>query len=504
MRYNNTMKLKIYSWMIIFGALLGINSAWSLNQVRLLKTSPANEILLLNIGKKNLVNNNNDLAALIDEKTISGAKFQDKKIFVLKALLKLVKTKEHVSAWRVLKLPGKFSVKPNKKYTLISYENSLRGRKLYDLSGKTIVSSDLKQAIRDYESFSDAGRLAHLSDNYIYADKVKTQESQIEKDFELPSFSTWEGREILTEKEIYQSPHKEIFSKAKRFETFEKMVGLFLDTYNDPNFNFMAYYNDQKRTPLNKELKADSDIRSESDSYWYKKKVGAQNKAKYMREIQTKGEAWSEDFNDLELEEAVINIGLASERQRQTQYSLRRFNYIMQANIGFNLKDNASNTQNSGNNKFHFSVSGEIFPFKRFVSLSKLSFSSEIRYALDSISEVDNNSANIGALSLGFGFNYYFLHSAQTIKEIIPYVGAGIRMGWATLKADSGEAGSYNLSSLPTLNTGLSYNLRDGHGYRVNLGIETINLNLIKGDSNISDRVVYEDARIGFAWTKLL
>lgn len=504
MRYNNTMKLKVFSWMIIFGALLNVDFAWSMKEVRLLKTSPAQEILLFNLGQDYFSSKYNDLAALIDEEIISGKKFEAKKVMVLKGIVKLVKMGKQVSAWRVIKLPGNFDYKPDKKYILISFEDSLKGRDLYDISGRKIVSSDLKQAIRDYESFNDSSRLAHLKPDYILADKVKTQKSQLEKDFELPDLSTWEGKEILTEKEIFRSPHEGRFRQAKRLETFETMVGLFLDVYNDPDFDFMNYYFAQRRTPYNKELKADSDIMTEEESYWYKKRIAAQNKAKYMREIQSKGESWSEDFNDDELEEAVINIGLASERKRQTEYSLRRFDYLVHANLGFNLKDNAANTENSGNNKFHFAAGIEMFPFKRFVSLSKVTFAIEGRYALDTLSEANNNTARVGAASLGFGLNYYFLKSAQTIKEIIPFVGAGIRMGWATLKANTGESGTYNVYSLPTLNLGMTYNLRDGQGYRFNLGVETINLNLINGSANISDRVVYEDARIGFAWTKLL
>ncbi len=474
---------------------------WSSTEARLLARSSGGTTALFNLGNHDNIRPG-DYAIIV--KPVKNLENKDLRL-VPAAKARNVKVNSDSSIWVLYRIYDEELLVKGDLYIVLSETSMLNGRSDPKMSRTAVVSERDKISETTIASLSsDDSRLAKLQKKYEMVAPLHEREYRADRDFELLDMEDWEkAGKTRYRSALYKSPHQDEFRREQRISTFEKMVTAYLKRVNHPDFNYESFYEEQMKSTFSNEFRVKSNFNTEYEDFIFKQSQNKTADAKIYRSILEKGESWSEEFSDEELERTLKQISVLQEKDRRIEMMSKpkKWGAFLDYGIGFIDAQSASDRAHRRDHLNSLDLSVELAPFLRHEKLGKFTFEASVR---SNKTAVDANSynANVDEKSMAGGINWYAMSMPSTYESFLLFAGIYVRTGVATLDAPTaGERSNYSLMALPGVKLGFKYNFRNGISLRASASFETLNLEQVESSNIVSqlpERQNLVDGKTGF------
>jgi hypothetical protein len=492
-------------WLAMGGVALA--QSGGIAEARLISKSTSGKTALFNVGdlEKIKVGDHGVIMRRLKEQDANALRM----IPIAKG--RVVKTGPTRSLWYLYEISDPVSLIMREKYVVTTEGLMLSGRRLLENDRLRVVDEkkNLPLALPERKS-GDKDLLALRKAEYeLYRKQHKIGEDW-DKDGVLYDVDEWvtvdrEGKQKYA-RALWRSPHEDDFAIKKRLETFEKVVVNYLRRINDPAFNYGDFYWEQNKD-AGGEFRVKSTSLSIADEMREEEKKANEEEIVAHRKIIEKGQGWSDDYSDEQLQTMLNKVGVSYEQDRRRNATYKSYDVQFSGGLGLNALDNENRADAENARKAKWSLEGgvEWFPVPRGETLRQLALFSTLRYVIDGVS-VGNLNAQTEEYSFGVGGTWHLLHSPFTIGRNIPFLSLGVRSGIARLTIPSvGEKGNYSVVAFPQVAGGVKYNLRTGMGFRAALSFEKLMLEQTSANrpgGNLPARSEILDGRLSFGLTK--
>jgi hypothetical protein len=482
----------------------------SIREARLLGLSTSGNTALMNIGSLEGIKEE-DYAVLV-KKVKDLDQHAIRLVPVAKA--RIIKVDKNRS---FLVLFKQFEEKPkiNVPYVLMTESDLLNGRQEWQVERKQIVGepSKLAQNLKE-QAERDKDSLSQKSQNYRAIHKNYDLDQKFNDEFVVTDVNKWNainepaGSEIKMPQSVYRSEYKEDFIQKKRLETFEKLVVNYLQKVNRPGFNYASFYYQSMRDPVFGEFREGLHHQSEYLAF-LEEEAKRQSKDAYLyRQLLEKGQSWSEEFTDEELEGLLGRVGVIYEQERRRVLMSNRFRFQGHMVAGFNFLDNENrfDNENARRAKYHTELGVRFFPFNKIEEFNQIAFEGTLKYGVDGIS-LGIYNAQSTEYSGSFHLVYYPFASPYVVDKNSFYLAVGAKAGTVQLNVPSlGDSANYDIFALPTFQMGLIYNFISGYGLRISLSVEKSSLdkvgNVESTTSVLPQQTTLQEGRLSIGLTK--
>lgn len=393
------------------------------------------------------------------------------------------------------------------RYWLMSEGRSLNGRRNLENDRQKITdtSKSMPETVANKQS-GDKDTLALRIDEYRVLRKNHELGESYAKDGALIDGDEWvtagSGNDRYA-RSMWRSPHAAEFARDKRMETFDKMVANYLWKVNEPDYTYEKFYADHHRAMGLSSVTTQTVYQKHLDQV----AISKAKEARLHQEILVKGESWSSDYSDEELARVLESVGEIDEINRREQAVVVVHTWQLAGNLGVNILDNENraDASNSRKAKWNLEALAEWYPSPHHDVMRRLGITFGGRYVEDGVSVGDLN-ARVTETSFSVGGNWHFWQFPFAVEKNIPFVGAGIRTGIASLAIPSrGERGSYTVLGVPMVVGGVKYNFRSGWGLRLAASMEKLlmeqtSVNVRGG--NLPQRTDLLDGRLSMGLTR--
>jgi hypothetical protein len=490
-------------WKLMSALLLVVVSAAAMGLVeaRLLQQSTTGQTALFNLGLHEGVQDG-DFAVII--KQVKSANARDlRQLPVAKA--RIIKVNPDSSIWILYHIYQPQLLRKGAKYLILSQSTLLQGRREPVVGRSVVVAprNKVPEAVNDTLKEND-DRLAKLKHKYEDVALLHDKDYKSENDFDLVDIEVWEkANKQRYRTAFYNSPHEEDFKRRLRLVTFEKLVTAYLNKVNDPDFNYDAFYEEQKRTAFSNEFRVRSNFNSEYESFLKDQSSKVTADAKLHRSLLEKGDSWSEDYSDEELRRTLNEVSVLQEKDRRVFVMAKPNRYSVALDYGTFLNDAQSETDSfhRRDSRYTIDASFEVIPFLKHVTLERFTLDGSFRIGRNAF-EVDGFNADLNEYSLAFGANWYPLYSPYAVESPVVFLGSYIRSGFAA--ADSpgaNQKANYTVLAVPGFRLGLKYILRNNVGLRIVTSMETLKLERYESSSFtpvFPEETNLVEAKVGF------
>lgn len=486
-------------WFLTF-LLLFASAVYAQVEVRLLRQSASGQTLIFNIGHLEGIKTG-EFAAIL--KPIRDPQAADLKMVPV-GKARSIKVNYESSIWIVYKVFDGELLVPGDKFELLTESKVLSGRRDYSVS-RTEVVGDKRNINKDvYEALEgDRERLTKLGNKYQDDRKIHGPEDRFETDFNMVDVSVWEKeRGMAFKSHLYRGPHREQFRRMMRIETFEKLIAQYLRKVNDPKFSYNAFYEEQKKDSHTGFSREKGNFMTEYDKFLLAQSKEKHKEAEVYRAMLARGEAWSDDFSDEELQTMLGRVAKIEENIRREKLLERAFRHQLSLSSGLGLYNNE--TENDSNHSRgqarEFELGYEFFPFAKVDKWQNWTFAASARTNATSLSHDDYNIES-DEYSASLGVNFYPWSPPQVVNSILPFIGTYARIGRTNLTLPAtGDEGKYSLNALPGILVGVKFQFSSGLYFRLKSHIEKQTVEVIKTDylgSSLPDRADLVDAKLG-------
>lgn len=499
--------LSAFFALTLFSSVAAFAREGGVVEARLLSKSGSSRTVLLNVGQLDQVRSGDFLVFI--RKTRSPLDDQDRLLSVAKGrVIQAGRNRSIVMLYRVEDLR---QIVEKEKYIIAVESIMMAGRRSLHNDRLTLVD-EKKLLPQDLEEKRKGNRdtLALRRDDYNVGKKNHELGETYAKDGTLHDVDEWVtvGRDNQQKyaRALWRSPYQEDFALQKRLEGFDKLVANYLARVNDDDYNYDAFYAEQKRDGNGVHQDGSASV-DQYEEYMNQARNEQLREADLYREMLAKGQGWSDEYSDEELSNRLSRVGFVVEQERRQTALVVTRSWQLMGSLGLNLLDNENRADpaNSRNLKWNVEVGGEFFPARKHPTFERLGLWGSLRYLQDGISVGDLN-AQLDERSFGVGFNWHFMLPAWAVNRTIPFLGTGVRMGVATLKIPSTtQQANYSMLSVPMVVGGLKYNLRSGWGLRLALSMEKLLLDQTESNvanSELPARTDFLDGRLSFGVTK--
>lgn len=461
---------------IIILLVVGTRETWALNEARLLNQSKSGQTVLFNLGFHDGIKEG-DYAVVV--KQIRPLENRDMR-FVPAARARNIKLNSDSSVWILFHVYDPELMVKGDKYVVLSESAMLKGRRDLKIARTTIVTeksktkSQIKHSLQD-----DKNRLSKLKNKYEVLAPTHKTVSETDSDAELLDVDVWEeSRNVRYRSALYKSPHKEEFKRQLRLSTFEKLVTAYLRRVNDPEFNYDAFYDEQKKTEFASEFREKANYDSEYNTFLHSQSVRATADAKLYRSILEKGESWSEDYSDEELRNVLGQVSVLQEKDRREWVVAKPNRYSAAFDYGFHLNDTQTkdDPQYRRDSRYSTEIDFEVIPFLKHEALERFTINASFRLNYSAF-EVESLNADMNEYSVSLGANWYPLYAPYTVEAPVLLIGTYVRSGFASVESPTAkEKGNYTVMSVPGFRAGMKYLWRNNFGLRLLFSMETLKL----------------------------
>ena len=466
------LRMTIYAISLIVITL----PAWALTEARLLNQSSSGQTVVFNLGAHDGITNG-DYAVIV--KQIRSLDSRDLRL-VPAAKARNVKINSDSSIWILYKIYDHELLVKGDKFLVLSETQMLTGRKSPHLGRVTVVNNkkNFKDQVTHTES-DDKHRLGKLNHKYEVMTQTHETNTLADTDAELVDLEVWnESKDLRYRSSIYKSVNKDEFRRQLKLATFEKLVTAYLQRVNDPDFNYDAFYEKQRKSEFANEFSVHGNYDTEYNKFLRKESLRSTADAKLFRSILEKGESWSEDYSDEELKIALNQVSVLQEKDRRVFVVAKPNRYGLVLAYGMNLVD--AQTKNDPlyqrDSRYSSEIDFEATPFLKHDALERFTLDGTFRLNYTAFA-ADSFNANLNEYSLSFGTNWYPVYAPYALESPIVYLGTYIRSGFASVDAPTAnEQGNYTVMSLPGFRAGFKYLLRNRIGIRLQLSMETLKI----------------------------
>lgn len=479
--------------------MLVVFPLWAAQEARLLKRSQSGQSAVFNLGSFDGVKEG-DFAVVV--KKIRDLDLRDLRVVPV-ARARNVKINTDSSVWFFHQVFDYDLLHEGDQYLILSEEEMLKGRKGPELGRLTVVANNSEEAIMALKD--DQGRLQKLGSKYAKGEKLHGKSQVTNNEGELVDVESWEKvKGERYRQALYKSPTESEFLQKIRLDTFQKIVTAYMRKINDPDFNYDAFYedvmreqklNEFKRTSYNKSNVAEPHMNAPFNAEQDKRRASmAQN-----------GEAWSQDYSDEELSQALRNTSIFREKIRRELRETKPTRYAINVDLGFNLSDAQTDKSNyQRDTRYSLEGSFEATPFLGDVNLEKITLFGGLRKN-NTAFDMGNGNAAVDEISLSFGANWYPLYAPYIYEAPVVFVGTFLRTGYATVRAPTvSESSRYSVVGIPGFQGGVKYLFRNRFGVRALASMETLNLNnfsTVKAGTSLPANAKFIEGKVGFGMT---
>ncbi len=494
------MNLRILTFLYFF---VYYSTGYSITSDKVIieQTSDSKRTIQINRGYLDKIGDS-DLGYLIKPEKLPVGKVIMRPIAKIRALKVYPKN----SIWIAINIYEGHLLNSGDKLTLLSQTKFLQGRKSLNIQRQNVV---LNKDQNENSMLVGAESLTIKESEFEVSDKVHGVEKHYDSlvDVQVIDIEKWDptlGDHKVFRKGYYRSPYSEEFSKHFEVKKFEKMVVAYLNKYNDVDYSYEDYIAQIKGK---KPLDISGSLGSYSDKQKAKKLRQIQEDEEFYQKMNSKGDAWSQDYSDEELSEYLNRMSESRERIRRNNLRAYHFNYQTSLSLGLNLvnNENLSDSDTSEQSKYSGEFGFEGFFFKDIDYFSSLTLELSGRTARDAYFAGDLNVLST-EYSLAFQINYYAFNQPSTVNAPVVFLGFLYRYGLARLTNNStDEEGNYNIQSMPGLRLGIKWNMESGYGFRLQGELENIQVSKIeKSDSEgvLPDETNYINGRLSLGLTK--
>lgn len=466
------LRMTVYAILLIVITL----PAWALTEARLLNQSSSGHTVVFNLGIHDGVKSG-DYAVII--KQIRSLENRDLRLIPV-AKARNVKINSDSSVWILYKIFDQELLIKGDKFSVLSESHMLSGRRPPQIGRITMVNNKkkFKEQTIDAEN-DDKNRLTKLKHKYEEMTPTHETKAVTDTDAEVIDLEVWkENNDTRYRSSIYKSANKEEFRRQLRLTTFEKLVTAYLQRVNDPDFNYDAFYEKQRKSEFSNEFSVHGNFDSEYNKFLRQQSFKATADAKLFRTILEKGESWSEDYSDEELKKILNQVSVLQEKDRRLYVVAKPTRYSAALDYGFNLNDGQTKDDPlySRENLYSTEVDFEATPFLRQETLERFTINGTFRLNYTAF-EAESFNADLNEYSLSLGTNWYPIYAPYTLVSPILYFGTYIRSGFAKANAPTpNEQANYTIISFPGFRAGFKYIFRNRIGIRLQATMETLKI----------------------------
>lgn len=449
-------------------------SVWAQTESRLLATSSSGRTALFNIGLQDGIKAG-EFAIIL--KQIRDINVRDLKVVPV-AKARNIKINTDSSVWILYYVYDAELLAKGDKFSFFTEGNALKGRRLPKISRLKIIAnkSKVKEEVNS-ELNHNKDRIAKLRGNYEEITPLKGHDELSDADAELVDVSVWnKNKNNRYETSIYKSTNKKEFQKQLQLSTFEKLVSAYLKKVNEPNFNYDAFYEEQKKTEFANEVKVSSSFNTEYGDFLRSQSRKRESDARLYRSLLEKGDSWSEDFSDEEIRDILGEVSILQEKDRRKFVISNPNRYAASLDYGLFLTDSQTEKDSyRRSNRRSFEILFEGIPFLKHTTLERFSIEGGIRQSQSAFSDSNYNIAT-NETSFSLGLNWYPTFTPYTVEAMVLFFGIYLRRGIVDASISSqADSGKFTLTSSPGLKAGVKYNLRNNFGFRLLFNLENQN-----------------------------
>lgn len=485
--------------------------ASAMHQVVLDEVSQSGKSVKINFGTLNGLKLD-DLGEILE----SGGTLEAPKYKVI-ASGKVIKAFPYFSYWYFSKAsPTDFSKKKN--YTLMLQSQTMLGRNGQNLSYK----------VEAFESDRAKNSLANsvqkklpqetiinqnVDKEFVYAEEKKTDDYVVKKEVEVitkKNFLIDEDFEELKYLRADQATfdNKKIQDKnLAKVSTDQNKSQVQSITKSKGGLEELYYkgtrikYGPGQKTPNPENM----------STQYYEKLVNKEMlPAATIAMIKKEGPLWSADMKREELQDYLVQTGIAHEQIRRENAMLFKSGNEVTIFLGSNITNHATTQDISHqNNGFSIGLAYELYLAR---ATQKL-----MNWSIDMLFEQGTLNVDLGGINgrftygaLGAHLNYYFFNHPHSRNKIAMYVGAGVKRGNADVtSANFSKDYEYEILALPSLHLGAKYRIPSakdyemysslGFGFNFKLTVDTNSLSAISSiDDNINSKTSIRNIKADF------
>lgn len=450
--------------------------SFEIESVELLEVSTSGRSVLLNRGESEGLKNGTVAKFFLQSGTPSAPKL------IPVAFGRLIKVGETKSYWLLNQIQHGVALKSGQRLVFVEKnEDVLPGRSELEIAQKQVVTSG---GIHPLKYFEDEKR--GISKELVF----KEGESEIVEENErtklsegthlnATQFDQWASSKGLDYVEEYMTEvsKKNIDNPQSRIETAQitkaynenltrsqadgtankinslkdGLRDLYWKQERDENLTFLP-----KRVIVNNIYQDSLEKRNAKRS----QAISPEAVAKARRE----GPRWSSDMTDKELREYVVRTGISEEVVRQRAAVNELDSHEMTIHFATSLMDHTS--QDDANHRgrtYAFALGYEYHLSRLFKNWLKLSLEANVEWSrgLYQVGPLHNATFQEGAYKLMT--NYYIYNKPTTVKNILVYLGTGIKVGQAKAgNFEFTEKHRYDMIAFPMFQLGLKYRFLSG------------------------------------------
>ena len=466
--------LRRISILLFIAHLVVTVPSWALTESRLLATSSSGRTALFNIGLQDGIKDG-EFAIIL--KQIREINVRDLKVVPV-AKARNIKINADSSVWVLYYIYDAELLAKGDKFSFFTEGHALKGRRQPKISRLKIISNKakVKEQIRT-ELNQNKDSISKLKGKYEELTPLKGHDEISDSDAELIDVSVWnQNKDNRHQTSIYKSANKKEFQRQFQLSTFEKLVSAYLKKVNEPDFNYDAFYEEQKKSDFANEIKVSSSFNTEYEEFLKSQTRKREEDARLYRSLLEKGESWSEDFSDEEVRTILGDVSVLHEKDRRKFVISNPNRYAASIDLGLFLTD--SQTEKDAyrrSSRRSFEVLYEGIPFLKHPSLERFSIEGGIRQSQSAFSESNYNIAT-NETSFSLGLNWYPTFSPYTVEAMVLFFGLYLRRGVVDASITSqSDSGKFTLTSSPGLKAGVKYNMRNNFGFRLLFNLENQN-----------------------------
>lgn len=450
--------------------------AIELTSSEILAVSSSGQTLLLGRGESEGLRNGTVAKFFIQTGVPSAPKL------VPVAFGQLIKTGEATSYWLLRQIQHSVALKAGQRLVFVEKnQDVLPGRSPLVIEKKQVIDAngvyplkyieDEQRGIPEKLVFSEEGEKmveslegteltegAHLTatqfDRWATSQGLDYVESFMS---EVQKKNIADPRVVIDEEKITREHNRELTRSqangvAKKVNSLKNgLSDLYWKQEREEGLDFL-----QKRVIVNNVYQDSLEARNDRR----KEQISKQAVAKARRE----GGRWSSDMTDIELREYVVRTGISEEAVRQRSAINELNSHELTLHLASSLMDHTSqDDENHRGRTYAFTLGYEYHLSRLFKNWLKWSLEANVEWSrgLYQVGPVNNATFQEGSYKLMT--NYYFYNKPTTVKDILAYVGTGIKAGQA-------EAGNfeftqkfqYDLIAFPLFQLGLKYRFLSG------------------------------------------
>jgi hypothetical protein len=450
--------------------------AWGLTEARLMNQSTSGQTVVFNIGFHDGIREGDYAVVVKQIRELDGRDLR----LVPVAKARNIKLNIDSSVWILFHIYHSELLVKGDKYEVLAESHLLSGRRSPKLGRISVVTQKDQIKNQTHHALNDdRDRLSKLKHKYKSIQPTHEEKTLSENDFDQLDVEYWEkSKGNRYRSSLYKSVSKDEFRRQLRLTTFEKLVTHYLQKINDPDFNYDAFYEKQRRAEMSNEFKANSNYDSEFNKFLRTQSYRTSADAKLFRTILEKGESWSEDYSDEELRNVLNQVSVLQEKDRRLFVMAKPTRYQVALDYGFQVTDAQTKDDPLYRRNSRYAVESEFefTPFLKHPDLERFTLNGGFRLNYTAF-EADTFNADLNEYSMNLGANWYPWYAPYAVDSPLIFLGTYIRSGFAKAEAPTvNERANYTVLSVPGFRAGFKYMLRNHFGIRLILSFETLKI----------------------------